>query len=122
MADGRLPDLGTIQRRLDEFGVGASLRGAEATVDGSVVQTDGRLFLIASGTGERMALAPLGRKVQWDIKAKREQAMTEPERTAYARLRASLRSRRSAIQVIGPVKAGGKEKGHTLEVREFHWK
>ena len=120
MADGRLPDVGHIARHLRERRLGATLRGVEATVEGLLVEDKGALSLRVGNTGQVVSLAPLRRKVQWDRAAKRAQAPTEAERTAFERLRSLPRRTSVPLRVIGPLAQDPAGGGYTLEVREFN--
>ena len=121
MRGGRLPDLRALARHLSDLRVGARLRGVEATVVGRLVARGDDLLLTVAGTGEMVRLAPLRRKVQWDVPGKREEPATDEERTAFHRLLPqSRRARRSPLlRVVGPLVEGAAGKPMTLEVRQF---
>lgn len=91
----------------------------EATVDGLLVEDEGDLGVVISATGERIDLAPLERKVQWDRQAKRAELPTPAERAAYAQLRRCRTPQLLPVRVTGPLEqVAGKER-LTLQVREF---
>ena len=121
MRGGRLPDLRALARHISDMRVGARLRGVEATVVGHLVARGDDLLLTVAGTGEVVRLAPLRRKVQWDVPGKREEPATDEERTAFRRLLQSRRARRSSplFRVVGPLIEGAAGKPMTLEVRQF---
>jgi hypothetical protein len=121
MRGGRLPDLRALARHISDLRVGARLRGVEATVVGHLAASGDDLLLTVAGTGEVVGLAPLRRKVQWDVPRKREEPATDEERTAFRRLlQQSRRARRSPVlRVVGPLIEGAAGKPMTLEVRQF---
>ena len=119
MQDGRLPDIAGLERHLRNGRVGASLRGVEAIVEGSLAEEKGEILLRVSGTGQIVRLAPLRHKVQWDVAAKREQSPTDAERNAYVRLRARWRRQPLPVRVTGPLTQSPDARYYTLEVREF---
>jgi hypothetical protein len=119
--DGRLPDVAALAQGILDMGLGARLRGVEATLDGTAVERDGTLWVESAGTGEVVRLAPLRRKVQWDVARKRLQRPTRAERLAYDRLRRELRAESRPIRVIGTLVPSADGGPVTLEVREFSW-
>src|SRR5687768_4714306 len=119
MRDGRVPDVSALARYLRECGAGATLRGVEATVDGWLAEENGALLLRVTGTGQTLRLAPLRRKVQWDVERSREQVIPERERTAFDRLRRQVPALCPPVRVTGPLVEGAAGQPHTLEVREF---
>jgi hypothetical protein len=122
LRDGRLPDVPAVARYLRECGAGTTLRGVEATVDGWLAEENGRLLLRVAGTGQTLRLAPLRRKVQWDVERSREQAFTGPERGAYECLRREVPGLCPPVRVTGPLVEGAAGDPYTLEVREFRWR
>lgn len=121
LAGGRLPYVPHLARQLKDSGQGATLRGVEAEVEGWLSERDGQLWLQPCGGGEPLRLAPLTRKVQWDAKNKREQAMTPAERRAYENLRQSWRLKPQQARVRGPLVGNAVFGPDTLEVREVRW-
>jgi hypothetical protein len=120
---GRLPDLDSLDRQIKETRTGARLRGVEATILGKLVpEKDGLSFAIA-GTDARLRLVPLRRKVQWDVAAKREQAITKEEKNAFARLRALAVPPVARLEIVGPLEAEKNKDGKivrlTLQVRSY---
>lgn len=116
--DGRLPDVAAVTRGIAALRLGASLRGIEVTAEGEMVERDGQLLLILSGTGETVRLAPLGAKVQWDREKRQAQPAADEERAAYERLRAGAPPGTS-VRVIGPFSRSAGMERPRLEVREF---
>jgi len=121
-SDGRLPDMKALARCIREVGEPFSVRGVEATVDGLLIEEEGRLTLWATGTGEKLRLAPLRRKVQWDPRAKRDYPPTQRERNAFKNLVAQWKGSSRLIRIIGPLAEAGEGEPLTLEVREFRWR
>ena len=122
MRGGRLPDLRALARHISDMRVGARLRGVEATVVGHLVARGDDLLLTVAGTGEVVRLAPLRRKVQRDVRGKREEPATDEERTAFRRLQQQSRRSRGRsplLRVVGPLIEGTAGKPMTLEVRQF---
>ena len=122
LKSGRLPDLGVLARHLRDCRVGATLRGVEAVVVGSLTEENGDLVLQASETGERLRLAPLRHKVQWDVAGSREQSATPAEREAYERLRSAATARSGPLKVTGPLREAADGGPPFLEVRAFDWR
>jgi hypothetical protein len=122
MQAGRLPDPDAIARHILATRTGAKLRGVEATVVGTLATGQAVWTLVLSKTGETVELAPLRRKVQWDVKAKREQALTPQEKRAWATLRKQKYPLESRLEVIGPLEVRKRSDGTpqtVLQVRAF---
>jgi len=119
---GRLPDPAAVARHLRNCNLGATLRGVEATVAGSLAEESGELVLRASGTGERLRLTRLRHKVQWDVAGKREEPATQAEREAFERLRREAAGHSGPLQVTGPLREGDPGGSLLLEVRDFDWR
>lgn len=115
----RLPQVRALAEGIRELGVGATLRGVEAQVEGWLVREEGELRLIVSGTGEVVRLAPLIGLVQWNVESKREQLPSEAERLAYARLAGRFRRQFQPAYVLGPIREPENGGQPVLEVREF---
>jgi hypothetical protein len=113
----RLPELAAVSRHLRELGLGASLGGVEATVVGTLEDGTGPLVLELSETGERLPLAPLSHKIQWDPEKQREHPMTRQEQGALARLRGQLGPGSGRFEVVGPLVS--QNETLQLEVRSF---
>lgn len=117
MKEKRLPDLAALSQRLREMRLGASLGGVEATVVGVLEEKASQLVLELSETGERLHLAPLRHKIQWDLEKQQEHPITRREQTALARLRGQLERGTRQFEVVGPL-VNENERVH-LEVRSF---
>jgi hypothetical protein len=119
MKDGRLPDLKAWARAFaKEVGKAFVLRGVEATVDGWLIRQDGKLAVRLDGCQTVLALEPLGRLVQWDVAARREQKPTASEKKALERLAASWTGAPRRVRLVGPLReAPGTEL--VLQVRAF---
>ena len=83
---GRLLDLGELEQAVRKVGQQFSLRGVEATVEGTLSRAPDGAPLLQLGAGDVLRLAPLRRKVQWDPEARRAEPITAAERGAYGRL------------------------------------
>jgi hypothetical protein len=116
---GRLPDLKALARCIHAVGDPFTLYGVEARAVGRLVRRKDGLVLEIAGTGERVRLRPLRRKVQWDRKSKKEQSATPAERNAYRDLSARWTGGPLEVEVVGPIQGDGGGKPMILEVREF---
>jgi len=128
MLDGRLPDLTAIAKHIADMRVGATLRGVEVTLVGTLVEKSDEIFFRDANSGEMLRLLPLAHKVQWDVASDCELPMTEEEGASFVRLREQLhgRSRTSDwVQMVGPVVDGRPASGNgqslAMQVREFSW-
>jgi hypothetical protein len=119
MKAGRLPDLKGWVRALEkELGRAFVLRGVEATVDGWLIR-QGRTFAVRlDGCGTVLALEPLGRLVQWDVAARREQSPTDSEKQALERLTTSWTGASRPVRLVGPLREA-RASGLALQVRTF---
>ena len=118
LKNGRLIDPDTLAKNLTDIGVGARLRGLEATIDGFLEKKDGKPVLRIAKSNEILQLAALTTKVQIDaVKSKRPQAPLKTEKDAYKKLRAQAKSQPQPIRITGPLRAGKK-----IEVRTFELK
>ena len=125
--DGALPDPAAWSRRFKDIVGGTfGFRGVEVTVEGDLIEDEGRLALKVPGSGPLLRLAPLGRKVQWDPERKCEQAATDAEKTAYRRLadRAKKASpgRSPRVRIIGPLEGAAPDRPPIVSVRDFTWR
>lgn len=117
---GRLPDAKQLGAFIQGLGLGASLRGMEATVDGWLEKRDGQPVIRASGADDVWRLAPLTHKVQFDFEKKRSHPLTDAERRACEALLLQWGGGPRRVRVVGPVvkAADGRL---TLEVRQFEF-
>ena len=107
--NGELPDVSKLQKVISESGAGATLRGVEATVEGELLQNDGKWVLRIPG--KELWLKPLTGMVQHE--RNRPKPPRDEELNAYERL---LASRPKRVRVTGPLRSG---RGLSLEVRVF---
>jgi hypothetical protein len=121
LRNGGLPNVLLLEREIRESGQGATLRGVEATATGWLCEQDGELWLRDDRSGRLLRLAPLRRKVQWDVKGGREAVPERDELAAFARLRAAWRLASGRVTVTGPVVPAPVIGPDSLEVREFRW-
>jgi hypothetical protein len=119
MKEGRIPEPSVVSRHLTDMGLGLTLRGMEATVEGELVQRDGALWLDDPGLGQPLQLGPLKGKVQWDLDKKRERPASRSERSAYDRLRKQRMNGQERYEVVGPLMIDEKTGLRSLEVRSF---
>ena len=117
--EGRLPSLSAITGAVRAVGNPFSVRGIEVVVDGSVEMTSRGPVLRASGTGERFALAPATRKVQWDSRTKQDQPLSGSERSAYERFTKEVLGQTVRVRVMGRVVDAGPKQDPILEIRTF---
>jgi hypothetical protein len=118
LKNGRLIDPGTLTKNLADIGVGARLRGLEATVDGFLEKKNGKPVFRVAKSNEILQLAPLTTKVQIDaVKSKKPEPVGKDEKEAYKQLRARAKDQPQAVRITGPLRAGNK-----LEVRTFEIK
>lgn len=116
---GRLPDRNELDRRIRTVGDPFSLYGVEAQVEGDLVRRNGKFILELTGTGERLSLGPLRRKVQWDRPAKKEQPATPAEKAAYKSLISGWDGKPQRVIATGPLVYAKDGKSYVMEVREF---
>lgn len=115
LKNGRLIDPDTLAKNLTDVGVGARLRGLEATIDGFLEKRDGKPVFRVSKSNEILQLAPLTTKVQIDaLKTKKPEPPTQEEKRAYKRLLTRVKSSPQPGRLTGPLRRGSK-----LEVRSF---
>jgi hypothetical protein len=110
-----MPDLASVSKHVVKIGVGATLRGVEATVSGRIARQDRQLILILSKTNERLVLSPLRKKVQWSERTGRSFSPAGPELAAYRRLEDGY-MRAPGVIVTGPLSMG-KAGSPVLQVR-----
>lgn len=116
--DGRLLSLGSLKQHVTDLGIGARLRGVEATIDGDLLARDGQLLLRVSRSGETLRLLPLTQLVQWEFSKKRAANATRAELNAYDDLLARTAARPRRVRVSGPV-IHDPDRLPVLEVRRF---
>ena len=116
---GSLPDLTDLGARLSDSGVGAAITGIEATLEGRVESANGQLVLRTSDSDVPLPLAPLTRKIQWDLRQQRSAKATDDEREAYSMLLDRTPKGAPRVRVTGPVIESEDRTSRLLEVRSF---
>jgi hypothetical protein len=119
---GRLPDLQALARAVRKVGDPFWVRGVEATIDGELIEKDGRWTLRIPDSGELFYLEPLARKVQWDTRNNRAQPATAAELSAYDRLIEQRKGRSGRLRVVGPLVRETEDAPPLLQVRQFSWR
>jgi hypothetical protein len=119
---GRLLDPALLFRTVRAVGDPFWLRGVEGTIEGVLVDVEGRPALKIPGSGEVLPLAALEHKVQWDVPHNRVQLITESERLAYERLVTERAQRGARVCIVGPLVPGEGGRPPLLEVRSFSWR
>ena len=118
LKNGRLVDPQSLAKQIADVGVGARLRGLEATIDGVLEKKGGKAVLRVAKSNEILELAPLTTKVQIDaVKSKKPEPPAKQEKEAYKKLRARAKDEPQAVRITGPLRAGNK-----IEVRTFELK
>ena len=119
LANNGLPNLDLWTRQFKGFVRETyGLRGFEATVSGTVEVRNNGIVVVSDGVRPEVSLIrlkPEG-KIQWDKVARRPQAVTKEEATAYDRLAKSASSGSAGpVTITGPVTET--EAGYKLQVR-----
>ena len=118
MKRGRVVTPTVLSNQIAEIGVGARLRGLEATVKGTLERKDGQAVLRVSKSNELLQLLPLTTKVQSAaLTTKQPEAPTPQERNAHERLLARVKDGPQPVRITGPLRDEMK-----LEVRTFELK
>jgi hypothetical protein len=118
MRENWVPDPDMFAKNFTNMHIGVDVRGVEITVDGSLQLLDTNLVLRLVGTDTPLYLAPLTRKVQWDIKRKQPEAPARAERQAFQRLARQFHGKTLRVRIVGPLKCGHNAQ-RVLEVRRF---
>ena len=108
-----------IRSAVRAVGAPFSLRGVEAEVVGSLSGSKEAPVLNIARTGESVQLAPLTKKVQWDVKGRQVEPARRGERRAFARLMSRWDGSPTEIRVVGPLRAGRAGDPLHLEVRRY---
>jgi hypothetical protein len=118
---GRLPDL---ERWEEQFrsvvGDAFVLRGVEVTVNGSVVEQNGRYMIRVEGLDQPLKLAPLKNKLQWNFRKSASREPEPAEAEAYEQLIAGLAKRAPTagkVEIVGPLRSV--DESPVIEVREY---
>ncbi|MEW6301858.1 MAG: hypothetical protein AB1705_00190 [Verrucomicrobiota bacterium] len=116
--EGRLLDPQVVAKYISELGVGARLRGMEATVVGTVEKRDDKFLLRVSGSGEVLPLGSCETKVQYRFETKKPHPRTTQERRAFRALQKEMSSPQRAAVITGPL-VRDKKGVLTLQVRTY---
>lgn len=117
MRNDWIADPEMFQRNFLDMHIGVDVRGVEATVDGRLEMQGTNLVLRWEGSSSALHLAPLKRKVQWDVKRKQPEAATPAEQNAFAELAAHFKKLTGNLRVVGPLR--NVANAQVLEVRQF---
>ena len=102
---GKLPDLAGMKELMHRFnGDQFTVRGIEGTLLGKVEKR----------------LEALKRKVQWNVRAKKDVEMSAAEQSAFVKLKVESTSASRAAKLTGPLRS--ENGGWVMEVREFFWR
>jgi len=116
---GGLPDLNALGALLSDSGVGAAITGIEATLEGRLESPNGQLALRIEESDAPIPLAPLTRKIQWDLRQQCLAKASDEEREAYHMLLAQSPNGAPKVRVTGPVIESADRTSKLLEVRSF---
>jgi hypothetical protein len=116
MRDDWIADPEMFQRNFLDMHIGVDVRGVEGTVDGKLEMQGTNLVLRWNGSSSALHLAPLQRKVQWDVQRKQPEAATSAEQQAFAELAAQFK-KLGPVRVVGPMRNVANVQ--VLEVRKF---
>ena len=117
---GRLPDVGSIRELMHRFnGDQFTFRALEGTLNGKVEKRGADVFFKLDAGGEAK-LEVLKKKVQWDVKGRKDFDISRAERAAFSKLSARATSASKAVNITGPLRM--EASGWVMEVREFSWK
>ena len=116
MRDDWIAEPEMFQRNFLDMSIGVDVRGVEATVDGRLEMQGTNLVLRWEGS-PALHLAPLQRKVQWDVQRKQPEAATPAEQKAFAELAAQFKKLSGPVRVVGPLR--NIANAQVLEVRKF---
>ena len=117
MRDDWIADPEMFQRNFLDMHIGVDVRGVEATVDGRLEMQGTNLVLRWEGSSSALHLAPLQRKVQWDVQRKQPEVATPAEQKAFAELAAQFKKLSGTVRVVGPLR--NVANAQVLEVRKF---
>jgi hypothetical protein len=120
MRDDWVGDPEMFQRNFLDMSIGVDVRGVEATVDGTLEMQGTNLVLRWPGASSVLHLAPLQRKIQWDVQRKQPEAATAAEQKAFVELAAQFQKLSGPVRVVGPLSNATHAQQHRiLEVRKF---
>jgi hypothetical protein len=117
---GKLPDVAAIKEMIHRFnGDQFSYRALEGTLAGKVEKVGG-VLTFKTDAGDTLRLEALKKKVQWNVKERKDVGISAVEKTAFVKMKVALKDTPRAAKVTGPVRA--ESTGWVMEVREFNWK
>lgn len=117
---GKLPDVAAIKEMIHRFnGDQFSYRALEATLVGNVEKVGG-VVTLKSDAGDTLRLEGLKKKVQWNVKERKNVGISAVEKTAFLKMKVALKEGPRAVRITGPVRT--ESTGWVMEVREFNWK
>ena len=106
-----------IAEHLKNLGIGATLRGVEATIEGTIEQEGGNLYLRVGRSSRRLKLGPLTVKIQQDPLTKTARPPSAAEKNALAKLLDHVqRYPTKPVRVTGVLKC---DPDTRLELRQF---
>lgn len=117
MKGGRIPDANAVSAHIAGMDVGATLRGIELCVEGTVQIASGKLVLRVSDE-ETIPLEPLTQKIDWDHAKKRARTPSRDEKSAFSRLKRAAQNNPKRLLVTGPLRSVD-GRPSCLEVRHF---
>ncbi len=106
-------------KHLDAMRVGVRLYGMEATIEGVIFERKGVFSLAISHSKEVLPLTVLTRKVQWDVAGNKASALTDDEKTAFARLKMQQWDSKTPVRITGAITQKDEKSSPVLEVRSF---
>ncbi len=117
---GKLPNLAGMKELMHRFnGDQFTVRGIEGTLLGKVEKRDGGL-VFKLDAGAELRLEALKRKVQWNVRAKKDVEISAAEQSAFVRLKVESTGASRAAKLTGPLRS--ENGGWVMEVREFFWR
>ena len=106
-------------KHLDAMRVGVRLYGMEAVIEGTIIERKGAFCLAVSHSKEILPLAELTRKVQWDVAGNKAAALTDEEKSAFARLKMQKWNSKMPVRITGAITQKDAKSPVVLEVRSF---
>jgi hypothetical protein len=118
--DISLLDPTVMAQKVFDVSIGASLRGMEATIDGTVEGTKDSMLLrfVHGGTNQTVKLVALKKKIQLDDERKGSAPPTKEEREAFNRLKKS-KDLSAKLRLTGPMTRPKEGEPLVMEVRTF---
>lgn len=119
---GRWLDPAQIAEHVKSLEIGATVRGVEAAIEGTVLKRGEDLFLRINPTRHLLKLLPLSQKIQQDPATKSPHAITASERQAYTELKEKLKNGRAKRACVTGVLVRERERFNELQVRQIVWR